>query len=153
MTLGNLLNPSEVHLLFELGRKDEMCRMPFTRFRKEVSERLASRAQRARCSVARVQLGLSSTVQLVWAARKEGKSPWLGRIHWGRGGSALRAEDPAPHCVPREAGPWEMGVGEGHHPLEPTSRLPGETSRSPRRQGRAYLSVGSESTAPGPDAA
>lgn len=153
MTLGNLLNPSEVHLLFELGLKDEMCRMPFTRFRKEVSERLASRAQRARCSVARVQLGLSSTVQLVWAARKEGKSPWLGRIHWGRGGSALRAEDPAPHCVPREAGPWEMGVGEGHHPLEPTSRLPGETSRSPRRQGRAYLSVGSESTAPGPDAA
>ena len=70
MTLGNLLSPSEVHLLFELGLKDEMCRMPFTGFRKEVSERLASRAQRSRCSVARVQLGLSSTVQLIWAERK-----------------------------------------------------------------------------------
>ena len=34
MTLGNLLNPSEVHLPFELGLKDEICRMPFKGFGK-----------------------------------------------------------------------------------------------------------------------
>ena len=116
MTLGNLLNPSEVHLLFELGLKDEMCRMPFAGFWNEVSERLASRAQCSRCSVAKVQLELSSTVQLVWAARREGKSPWLGRIHWGKGDSGLRAEDPAAHRVPSEAGPWETGASEVHRP-------------------------------------
>ena len=152
MTLGNLLSPSEVHLLFELGLKDEMCRMPFTGFWKEVSERLASRAQRSRCSVARVQLGLSSTVQLIWAERKgkalglEGSTGEEGAVD-----SVLRTQR---HTVSRgrqALGRWERV--RSTTPLEPTSQLPGETSRSPRRQGRASLSVGSESTAPRADAA
>lgn len=51
VTLGDLLNTSELHFLFELGPKDEMCRMVFTGFWREFSERLASRARPSRCSI------------------------------------------------------------------------------------------------------
>lgn len=65
--------------------------------------------------------------------------------------SELRTQCHTVYRARRAPGRWERVRSTA--PLEPTSQLPGETSRSPRRQGRASLSVGSESTAPGPDAA
>lgn len=63
----------------------------------------------------RVQLGLSSTVRLVWAARREGKALGLEGSTGEEGAvdSELRTQC---HTVSRRRSPWEMGAVRVHCP-------------------------------------